>query len=91
MQKHIKVYLEYYWIDDPDLIRCEFCGNKATDIHHIKFRSSFWKKTKHLQDDITNLIWLCRICHNKAHFKQEPYLTKEDLQFIHNQNLWNFK
>jgi len=88
MQKHIKVYLDYFWIDNPDYIQCEVCWKKATDIHHIIFRSHFWKKAKHLQDNISNLIALCRQDHNKAHFKQEPYLTKEDLQFIHNQNIW---
>lgn len=82
MQKHIKVYLEFFWLDQND-INCEVCWNKATDIHHIKFRSSFGKKTKHLQDSITNLIALCRDCHDKAYFKKEPYLSKEELNEIH--------
>jgi hypothetical protein len=25
------------------------------------------------------LIALCRSCHDRAHFKKEPYLTKKDL------------
>ena len=87
MQKHIKNYLSYYWVDNPDEIRCEVCWMKATDIHHIKFRSSFWKNKKDEQDNIKNLIALCRLDHDKAHLKTEPYLSKEELQEIHNNNL----
>ena len=87
MQKHIKNYLSHYNIDDPDMIRCEVCWMRATDIHHIKFRSSFWKKTKNLQDAIENLIALCRSDHDRAHLKKEPYLSKDELQEIHNNNL----
>ena len=87
MQKHIKNYLEYYWIDNVYDLRCEVCWMLATDVHHIEFRSHFWKKEKHKQDDISNLIALCRYDHDRAHFKTEPYLTKEELQEIHNNNL----
>ena len=87
MQKHIKNYLEYYWIEQTQ-VRCEVCWLPAVDIHHITPRSKFWKKTKHLQDTIENLIGLCRSCHEKAHFQKEPYLTRFELQEIHNQNLY---
>ena len=84
MQKHIKEYLRYFeenWI-------CEVCMNaRIVDIHHIKPRSSFWKKTKDVQDKIENLIGLCRECHEKAHFTQKPYLRKEELFSIHLDNL----
>jgi len=60
----------------------------AVDIHHIEPRSKFGKKTKHLQDDITNLIALCRDCHQKAHLQKQPYLYKEELKEIHLQNLY---
>lgn len=86
MEKHIKVYLEYYWVEQEDVI-CENCWLPAVDIHHILFKSHFWKKTKHLQDSIKNLIALCRNCHEKAHFRQEPYLRKDKLQELHNYNL----
>ncbi len=87
MQKHIKTYLEYYWVEQDNII-CEVCHiYRADDIHHIEKRSFFWKKTKHLQDLISNLIWVCRSCHDKAHFKKQRYLRKEELQDIHNQNL----
>jgi len=87
MQKHIKNYLSYYWVDNPDELRCEVCWMKATDIHHIKFRSSFWKNKKDEQDNIKNLIALCRFDHDRAHLKTEPYLTKDELQEIHINNL----
>ena len=86
MQKHIKNYLEYYGIDQNEVI-CEACWLPAVDIHHIIPKSKFGKKTKHLQDDISNLIWLCRTDHQKAHFQIEPYLTKEELNDIHSRNL----
>lgn len=56
---------------------CEVCGKTAVDIHHIIPRSKFGKKTKELQDDVSNLIALCRECHDKAHNNK---LTKE---FLH--------
>jgi len=84
MQKHVKVYTEYFWTYTPI---CEVCRKNAVEIHHIKFRSSFWKKTKHLQDDISNLIALCRLDHDRGHLKIKPYLMKQELQEIHNKNL----
>jgi len=86
MQKHIKTYLEYYWVDQ-DQIRCEVCWMKAVDLHHIQPRSKFGKKTKHLQDVISNIIALCRKDHQRSHLQIKPYLTKLELQDIHNQNL----
>ena len=66
MQKHIKNYLSYYSIEQEQ-VRCEVCGLPAVDIHHIQPRSKFGKKTKYLQDDISNLIALCRKDHEFAH------------------------
>ena len=37
--------------------RCEVCGKKAIDPHHIKYRSQGG------DNDINNLIALCRECH----------------------------
>jgi len=85
MQKHVKVYLEYYW--NPEHIICESCWLPAVDIHHIEKRSKFGSKTKHLQDIIENLIWLCRNCHERAHMQRKPYLTKDELKDIHILNL----
>jgi predicted restriction endonuclease len=88
MQKHIKTYLEYYWLDQNN-ISCEVCGLQAVDIHHIEARSKFGKKTKHLQDIIQNIIALCRNCHQNAHWQWTNKLSKLELQTIHNNNLKN--
>lgn len=83
MQKHHKVYTEYF-PSHTGYYSCEICGKKAEDIHHIKRRSEFGKKTKDQQDQIENLIALCRDCHNKAHANE---LTKDYLFEIHKKNL----
>lgn len=87
MEKHIKTYLEFFNRDQNELI-CEICWDRAVDVHHIVPRSKFGKKTKNLQDLIENLIGLCRNCHEKAHFIQTPYLSKEELQLFHNRKIW---
>jgi hypothetical protein len=84
MQKHIKVYLQKFW----EWWICEVCNERQiVDIHHIQERSKFGKKTKHLQDDISNLIWLCRTCHEQAHWIGWK-LDKWYLHLIHYNNLW---
>ena len=77
MQNHVKSYLKHYGYDTTDFIPCEVCGSKSVDIHHIVYRSHFGKKEKNKQDDASNLIALCRSCHDKAH--NEIY-TKEFLR-----------
>ena len=34
MQKHTKVYFDFFDYGMDDFIPCEMCGSKATDIHH---------------------------------------------------------
>lgn len=75
MQNHTKIYIKHYW----ENTLCKVCWNIAVDIHHIVPRSHFWKKTKYLQDDITNLIALCRTHHEQAH---KNIITKEYLQWL---------
>lgn len=80
MQNHVKVYFQAFNLSEGDFIRCENCSQKAVDIHHIEHRSKFGKKTKHLQDLITNLIALCRPCHDEAHrINNKEQLTKKHL------------
>ena len=51
---------------EQDLIMCEACNSaRAVDVHHQKLKSQGGK------DEITNLIGLCRNCHNKAHASKE--------------------
>lgn len=84
MQKHIKVYREFFKIGDQDITLCEICNSVAVDIHHITSRGlkSFKYEGKWHYDinDILNLIGLCRKCHYKAHGNK---LTKEYLYKAH--------
>lgn len=79
MEKHTKVYLEFF-PSHSGFYHCEICHKQATEIHHIQRRSEFGSKTKHLQDQIENLIALCRTCHEKAHAN---IYSKEFLTEIH--------
>ena len=62
VQKHTKIYFDYFGYDKSDFIPCEVCGSKAVDIHHIKPRGMGGTRKP---DRITNLMALCRICHAK--------------------------
>jgi 5-methylcytosine-specific restriction endonuclease McrA len=62
MQKHTKVYLNYFQYSLEDFIGCEVCGSRAVDIHHIE-RRGMGGTTK--TEDINNLMALCRNCHVK--------------------------
>lgn len=84
MKNHIKIYKKYFNIGDQDMVFCEVCRSIAVDIHHITYRSQGG------QNNIENLIALCRNCHNRAHFKQEPYLKSNALQDYHNQRTASF-
>lgn len=64
MEKYQINYIKAYW-DWPHM--CSVCWSPATDIHHIIPRSKFGAKMKEVQDAVSNLIALCRICHMKAH------------------------
>ncbi len=60
-----------YFYENPN---CEVCGVKVIDPpHHIIFRS----QGGGTDDD--NLISLCRLHHNQAHFKKRFYIKKEEL------------
>jgi hypothetical protein len=60
VQKHTKVYLDFFGYDTSETIYCEMCNAVAQDIHHLEKRN----KTKN--DFIENLIGVCRDCHIKA-------------------------
>lgn len=84
MKKHVENYLNSVGKDHTDFVACEVCGLKAVDIHHIKPRSKFGKKTKYLQDLPENLIAVCRPCHDKAHSVKS---FNESLQGIVNKRM----
>lgn len=83
-QKHIVVYRKFFCIGDQDLYGCERCDSyQGGEIHHIHsrglsgfFRNDFWYEI----DDILNLIYLCRKCHDMAHGNK---IEKEELFAIH--------
>ena len=62
MQKHTKVYFDFFGYDESDYIPCEMCGSKAVDIHHLERRT----RNKVTNDYIENLVGLCRDCHNSC-------------------------
>ena len=84
MQKHIKVYLDYFDIGETDTWYCEGCMrefpiNNGLTIHHIHGRGPG-------KDVIKNLMCLClrdKGCHNRAHGSIHP-VSKEEFQYIHN-------
>lgn len=77
MQKHTKIYLDYFGYGEQSFIPCEVCGSRAVDIHHINGRGKG-------KDVIENLMALCRYHHNQAHAEK---LSKVELQERHNKNL----
>ena len=83
MKLYTKIYLDYFGYTTADFVPCECCGNKAVDIHHIEARS----KRKDLENDITNLMALCRQHHERY---GDKIAFKHELQKIHN-NLLNKK
>lgn len=76
MQNHTKNYLKHFNYTIADTILCERCKQLAVDIHHIIPRSKFGSKRKEEQDNVMNLIALCRDCHDKAHAEK---ITKDEL------------
>jgi len=78
MQQHIKNYLEFFDIFEWEYIPCTFCWKHPTcDFHHIKYKSQWGK------DNVENIASLCRSCHDRSHFKKEPYISAEDLTLVH--------
>lgn len=81
MQKHTKIYFDYYDYGPEDFIACEICGAKAVDIHHIESKGMGGSKTK---DYIENLISVCRLCHTKCHSSK---VFNSNAKVIHLDNL----
>lgn len=83
MKKYTKVYLKFFGYCVDDFIPCEICNSKAVDIHHIENRSH----RKDLENDINNLMALCRKCHEKYGDKKQ---YKNWLKEIHKMFIFNF-
>jgi 5-methylcytosine-specific restriction endonuclease McrA len=67
MQKHVRNYYKAFGYTEGDVILCEHCKAVACDIHHVEPRSSFGSTRKDEQDDVNNLVAVCRECHDAAH------------------------
>ncbi len=76
MKAHIVNYHKGLGIDLGSWIACEVCSATSVDIHHILPRSKFGSKRKAEQDHVSNLVALCRVCHNLAH---DGTISKEKL------------
>ncbi len=83
MKPYTKIYFKYFGFDESSFVPCEVCGAKAVDIHHIRPKSL----AKSLENNITNLIALCRFHHDLAHSSQQ---FSQTLDLIHRKNLLKF-
>lgn len=80
MQKHVKIYMDYFNIGPEDIWWCEATGTQHKfvdmEIHHIRGRGKN-------MDIIENLMCLQRKVHARAHGTNKP-VSKSDFQYIHN-------
>jgi 5-methylcytosine-specific restriction endonuclease McrA len=74
MQNYVKIYLDHFDFKTESEVMCEACTKPAVDVHHIYGRGEG-------RDVITNLMALCRKCHDKA---TTGKVTKSEMQLIHN-------
>lgn len=83
-QKHIRVYRKFFSIGDQDICLCERCNsNQGGEIHHIHSRGLkgfIYEDVYYDINDILNLVYLCRRCHEKAHRYE---IEKDQLFTIH--------
>lgn len=65
MQKHTKIYLDFFGYGPEDYIPCEVkgCTLRVVDVHHIDNRGMGGSE---LLDFIENLVGLCRKHHDYA-------------------------
>jgi hypothetical protein len=81
MQRHKKIYLDFFGYGLDDFIPCEVkgCTRKAVDVHHIDNRGMGGSD---LLDYIENLAGLCREHHNQA---------EDDPEFNEKVRAWHLK
>lgn len=80
MKDYTKTYLEFFGYSEADFIPCECCGAKSVDVHHIYARSI----KKKLENDICNIMAVCRSCHDKFGDKKQH---RDYLQNKHNEKI----
>lgn len=88
MQKHTKVYLDFFKYGIEDFIPCEIAWSegqtkRATETHHITGRGKG-------KDVIDNLMAVCRENHERCENKRKPYISKERQKEIHQQFINKF-
>ena len=66
--------------------RCELCGLEcAPTKHHLIPQSRIRNKYKEIKEDPSNILWICRSCHDQIHSLwdestlRDLYNTKEKL------------
>lgn len=74
MKSYTRIYLNFFDLGMDDQVNCEVCGkggnlNSGFDLHHIRARSTH----KELENELTNLILLCRQCHSRYGDKKKWY------------------
>ena len=77
--------MKFFDIGEQGVIICEVCGAAGRidrggfDLHHIVYRSHGGG------DDVSNIICLCRKCHDASHGLTKTFLHKDVLTEIHRQ------
>lgn len=81
MQKHTKIYMDYFGYDISSWIACEICGGRGIDVHHIENRKSGGTKK---EDTIENLMCLCRPHHVEFGDKKQykDFLKNKHQEFM---------
>jgi 5-methylcytosine-specific restriction endonuclease McrA len=59
--RHKARYLKFFGYVEGDWIPCENCHTTAEEFHHVQPRSKLGS------DEPSNIMALCRRCHEKAH------------------------
>lgn len=59
---------------------CVICGSRATDVHHIVFRSQLGTS------ELSNLACLCRRCHTAAHGVMAKEIRRKLKEIINDTN-----
>jgi len=75
MQKHTKIYMQFFGYQIAEDVVCEITGEPANDIHHINGRGKG-------KDVIENLIAIVNRIHFPTHNGTPPY-TKKEFEAIH--------
>ena len=82
MLKHIKIWYRSRKKVEWEPCLCERCNRRIiVDVHHIK--CSFHGKRKESEDG-SDIIWLCRQCHEYVHAHNRFSLRLELLEKVHN-------